>query len=108
MAARPPQNDTSEPNSIEFGIAALADDVDTADIDYPADASEIVRALDDVAVPIDAAGNTVAISDALAAAPKDRFDSRRDLLETLHPVFEEFRAKASKSLMGRLRSLVPF
>ncbi|EMA04526.1 hypothetical protein C439_02587 [Haloferax mediterranei ATCC 33500] len=98
----------SEPDTIEFGIAALADDVDTADIDYPADTRTIVQALDDVDVPVDAAGNTVKISEALEVASKDRFESRRELLDTLHPIFEEYRAKASKSLMGRLRALVPF
>lgn len=108
MAARPPQNDTSDPDAIEFGIAALSGDVDDADIDYPANAQTIAQALDHVDVPIDAAGNTVAIDDALEATGKDRFDSRRELLESLHPVFEEFRANASKSLLGRLRALVPF
>ncbi|WP_411963435.1 hypothetical protein [Haloferax sp. YSMS24] len=108
MAARPPQNDTSDPDAIEFGIAALSSDVDDADIDYPADARTIAQALNHVDVPIDAAGNTVAIDDALEATGKDQFDSRRDLLESLHPVFEEFRANASKSLLGRLRALVPF
>ncbi|KAB1188445.1 MULTISPECIES: hypothetical protein [Haloferax] len=108
MAARPPQNETSEPNAIEFGIAALSDDVDAADIDYPADARTIAQALDHVDVPIDAAGNTVTIDEALEATSRDQFESRRDLLEALHPVLEEFRANASKSLLGRLRSLVPF
>ncbi|ELZ98904.1 hypothetical protein C440_01070 [Haloferax mucosum ATCC BAA-1512] len=108
MAARPPQNDTSEPDAIEFGIAALADHLKQADIDYPADARSIVQALDDVAVPVDAAGNTVRMSEVLEVAPTDRFESRRELLDTLHPVFEEYRAKASKSLVGRLRALVPF
>ncbi|KTG30939.1 hypothetical protein [Haloferax profundi] len=108
MAARPPQNETSDPDAIEFGIAALSDDVDAADIDYPADAQTIAQALDHVAVPIDAAGNTVTIDEALDETQKTQFESRRDLLESLHPVFEQFRAKASKSLFGRLRALVPF
>ncbi|WP_416839708.1 hypothetical protein [Haloferax sp. DFSO52] len=108
MAARPPQNDTSEPDAIEFGIAALSDDVDNADIDFPADARTIAQALDHVDVPIDAAGNTVTIDEALDATPQDQFESRRDLLEALHPVLEEYRANASKSFFARLRSLVPF
>jgi hypothetical protein len=108
MAARPPQNDTSEPDAIEFGIAALSDHVDDADIDYPADAHTIAQALNHVDVPIDAAGNTVSIDEALEAASVDHFESRRALLEALHPVFEEYRAAASKSIFARLRSLVPF
>ncbi|KAB1196269.1 MULTISPECIES: hypothetical protein [Haloferax] len=108
MAAKPPQNNTSEPDAIEFGIAALSDDVDAADIDYPADGRTIAQALEHVDVPIDAAGNTVTIDEALEATSKDHFESRRELLESLHPVFEEFRANASKSIFARLRSLVPF
>ncbi|ELZ81563.1 hypothetical protein [Haloferax larsenii] len=108
MAARPPQDNTSEPDTIEFGIAALADDVDEADIDFPADAQTIARALGHVDVPIDAAGNTVSIDEALEATGRTTFESRRELLDVLHPVFEEFRAKASTSLLGRLRALVPF
>ncbi|WP_396612636.1 hypothetical protein ACH9L7_04995 [Haloferax sp. S1W] len=108
MAARPPQDNTSEPDTIEFGIAALADDVDEADIDYPADAKTIARALGHVDVPIDASGNTVSIDDALDATGRSHFESRRELLDALHPVFEEFRANASNSLVARLRALVPF
>ncbi|WP_248896676.1 DUF2795 domain-containing protein [Haloplanus halobius] len=108
MAARPPQQDSSSPDAIEFGIAALVGNLDRADIEYPATREEIVRALGDPEVPYDAAGNTVALSEAMEALPKQEFESESELLDLLHPVFEEYRVSASGSLLGRLRSILPF
>ena len=108
MAARPPQQDTSSPDSVEFGIAALVGHLDGAAVEYPATRDEIVRALGDPEVPYDASGNTVALSEAMDALPKRTFDSESELLDLLHPVFEEYRVSTSGSLLGRLRSLLPF
>jgi hypothetical protein len=108
MAARPPQQDTSSPDSVEFGIAALVGHLDQAAVEYPATRDEIVRALGDPEVPYDASGNTVALSEAMDALPKRTFDSESELLDLLHPVFEEYRVSTSGSLLGRLRSLLPF
>jgi mannose/cellobiose epimerase-like protein (N-acyl-D-glucosamine 2-epimerase family) len=108
MAARPPQQDTSPPDAVEFGIAALDGHLDEAEVSYPATRDEIVRALGDPEVPYDAAGNTVALSEALERLPKRTFDSRSELLDLLHPVFEEYRVSSGGSLLGRLRSLLPF
>ena len=46
MAARPPQQDSSSPDAVEFGIAALVGHLDHADLEYPATSDEIVRALE--------------------------------------------------------------
>jgi len=108
MAARPPQQDTSSPDSVEFGIAALVGYLDQAAVEYPATRDEIVGALGDPAVPYDASGNTVALSEAMDALPKRTFDSESELLDLLHPVFEEYRVSTSGSLLGRLRSILPF
>jgi hypothetical protein len=107
MGVRPPQQDGSDADHIEFGIAALEPHLDER-IDYPATGDEIVRTIGDVQVPYDASGGTVALSEILERAPTRRFESKRDLLDTLHPVFEEYRAAASNSLVGRLRGLLPF
>jgi hypothetical protein len=107
MGVRPPQQDGSSADHIEFGIAALEPHLDDR-IDYPATDDEIVRAIGDVKVPYDASGGTVALSEILDRAPARRYESRRDLLDTLHPVFEEYRAAASNSIVGRLRGLLPF
>ncbi|WP_251343266.1 DUF2795 domain-containing protein [Haloplanus halophilus] len=108
MAARPPQQDTSSPDAVEFGIAALVGHLDGADIEYPATREEVVRALGDPAVPYDASGNSVALSEAMEALPKRTFESEQELLDLLHPVFEEYRVSASGSLLGRLRAMLPF
>jgi len=108
MAARPPQQDTSSPDSVEFGIAALAGHLDRAEVEFPATQEEVVRALGDPDVPYDAAGNTVALSEAMEALPKRAFDSKSELLDLLHPVFEEYRVSTGGSLLGRLRSILPF
>lgn len=108
MAARPPQDDQSEPEAIEFGIAALDATLDRGSVQFPATATELVRELDDPAVPIDAAGHTIALSEALAAVPADRFENESELLDLLHPVFEERRASSSFGIVARLRDALPF
>jgi hypothetical protein len=108
MAARPPQQDTSSPDAVEFGIAALVGHLDGANIEYPATSDEIVRALGDPDIPYDGSGSTVALSEAMDALPKRTFDSESELLELLHPVFEEYRVSTSGSLLGRIRAILPF
>ena len=107
MAARPPQNETSEPEVIAFGIAALAARLETADISYPATSQQVCAAVDDTAIPVDGTGNTVELATALNRLPQDEFASQSELLDMLHPVFEEQRKQASTSVMGRLRALLP-
>ncbi|MFB6129215.1 MAG: hypothetical protein ABEJ28_00145 [Salinigranum sp.] len=107
MAARPPQQGSEVNGTIEFGIAALAAHLDESDVEFPATAEEVVRAVDNTDVPYDASGRTVKLETALERVPAEEFDSQSDLLDQLHPVFEEYRASASRSLLGRLRSLVP-
>jgi len=108
MAARPPQQDTSSPDSVEFGIAALVGHLDHADIEYPATREEIVRALGDPEIPYDGSGNAVVLSEAMDALPKRQFESESELLDLLHPVFEEYRVSTGGSLIGRIRSMLPF
>ena len=108
MGARPPQNDSSEPEVIEFGIAALSARLDEADIEFPTTSSALIAAVDDTAIPIDGAGNTMELQVALDRLPQNEFDSESTLLDLLHPVFEEHRQKAGDSLVGRLRTLLPF
>jgi len=108
MGARPPQNDTSEPEVIEFGIAALSARLDNEAIEFPATSRELVAAVDDTAIPIDGSGNTVELQSALDSVPRDEFDSESTLLDVLHPVFEKHRQEAGDSFVGRLRTLLPF
>ncbi len=108
MGARPPQNDSSEPDVIEFGIAALAARLDETSVQYPVTDAELVSALENTDIPVDGAGNTVELADALDQLPQSRFHSEADLLEQLHPVFEAERKKAGSSVMGQLRALLPF
>jgi hypothetical protein len=108
MAARPPQNDDSSPDAIEFGIAALDARLDGDAVEFPATADELVRALDDPTVPYDASGNGIALSEALESIPQNRFGSKTELLDVLHPVFEERRSSGPSGVIGRLRGLLPF
>jgi hypothetical protein len=107
MGVRPPQQDGNDADHIEFGIAALEPHLDDR-IDYPATDDEVLAAVGDVEVSYDASGGTVALSEILDAAPARTYESKRDLLDTLHPVFEEYRAATSKSFLGRIRGLLPF
>jgi hypothetical protein len=108
MAARPPQQDSSSPDSVEFGIAALVGHLDQAELEFPATRDEVVRALGDPEIPYDGSGSAVALSEAMESLPKQRFDSESELLDLLHPVFEEYRVSTSGSIIGRLRSILPF
>ena len=105
MGARPPQDDPVEPDSLTFGIAALDGHLDRESLEFPADGEEIVRSLGDPDIPYDPGGNAMALSTALAQVGVGRFDSADELLETLHPVFEERRRSTSTGRLGRLRSL---
>ena len=107
MAVRPPQQGGDDPDSLEFGIAALTPYLSEADLTFPATGEEVVRALGDPEIPYDASGNTVALSKALAAVETTRFDTERELLDALHPVFEEYRASAG-GIFAQLRDLLPF
>jgi hypothetical protein len=108
MAVRPPQDDSSDTESIEFGIAALDANFDGATVSFPTTEEALVDALGDPQVPYDASGNTMSLSDALASVPKSRFESKTEVLNVLHPVFEERRREASNSFLAQLRSLLPF
>jgi len=109
MGVRPPTDDVEEePDVVEFGIAALDARLESADVSFPTTASELDDRFGHTDIPYDAAGNTMAFSDALAAADREQFESEQDLLNALHPVFENKRQAASTSIVSRLRALVPF
>ncbi|PSQ06184.1 hypothetical protein BRC97_07370 [Halobacteriales archaeon QS_6_71_20] len=108
MAARPPQNDSSEPDSIEFGIAALDARLDRAGVRFPATTEELIESMGDTDVSYDAAGNTLDVAEVLRELPEERFETERDLLNRLHPIFEDRRRSGAGSLLGRVRALLPF
>ena len=109
MAARPPGGgDTKEPEAIEFGIAALDARIGELPITFPVEKETLVSEYGDISVPVDAAGTELRLDDALEEVPKHSFDTEQELLNTLHPVFERQREKASRSIIAQLRSLVPF
>jgi hypothetical protein len=108
MAVRPPQGDDDEPDAIEFGIAALDARLDAADLSFPATADEIVQRVPNTDIPYDASGRTVPLGEALERVPQQRFESESELLDVLHPVFEEYRVSASNGIFTQLRDLLPF
>lgn len=109
MGVRPPSNDVDdEPATIEFGIAALDARVDERDVSFPISSDDLTAAHGDVEVAVNAAGNTVTLSEVLAECETQEFESKQELLNRLHPVFERKRERLSGSLVGRLRALLPF
>jgi len=109
MGVRPPQQDgDDEVATIAFGIAALDEHLDRADVTFPATRQTLLGALDDPTVPYDAKGNEMALSAALEDVPAEEFETRQDLLNALHPVFEAKRERANNTIVGQLRSLLPF
>jgi hypothetical protein len=109
MGVRPPQQGDDEvPETVAFGIAALDEHLNRGDVTFPTNGAELVDALGDPAIPYDAKGNELRLSAALEEAHTDRFETRQELLNALHPVFESERARANNSIVGQLRSLLPF
>lgn len=106
MAAVPPSSDDEEPDAVAFGIAALDDRIREADVAFPTSARDLVTALDDPEIPYDVAGRSIRLSAALERIDRDRFESRRDLLNALHPVFEAERTRGGvRDWLKRLFSL---
>lgn len=105
MAAVPPPSDGDEPETVAFGIPALDDLLRKNEVTFPIAADTLVSTLDDPEIPCDPAGRSIRLSAAIDRADRHRFETRRDLLNALHPVFEDVRA--SVSLTGWLRRLLP-
>lgn len=107
MAARPPSNDTDdEPDIVEFGIAALDAHIEEREVSFPVAAADLATTHGDLRVAVGPAGRELTLREALARCDRERFKSRQELLNTLHPVFEAER-EAGGGILGRLRSLVP-
>ena len=107
MAARPPR-DTSDPESIEFGIAAVDARLGEVDLSFPTSRETVERELGHSSIPYDVHGHSVTLSEALAKTGREHFDSRQQLMNDLHEVFEEYRANRSTSVFAHLRSMLPF
>jgi hypothetical protein len=109
MGVRPPANDTDdEPDVIDFGIAALDARLEGRDVSFPTTAGDLAAAHGDLRVAIDPAGHDVTLGEALEECDHQSFDSKQELLNALHPVFERKRENRSGGVLGKLRALVPF
>ena len=105
MSARPLSNDLDdEPETVEFGIVALEARVDERDVSFPVSASELKAAHGDVKLAVDPSGKKMRLDDAIEACETDHFASRQELLNAMHPVFEQRR---SSGLIDRLHALLP-
>ncbi|MFB6075228.1 MAG: hypothetical protein ABEJ89_09465 [Haloarculaceae archaeon] len=108
MGVRPPADDTDEPEVIEFGIAALDEQLESVDVTFPTDTATLRERAGHLQVPYDASGNTVGLDSLLAEVGPREFEHEQELLNALHPVLEGKREAAGRSLLAQLRSLVPF
>ena len=107
MGIRPPPDDTlSEPDVIEFGIPAL--DARLDDVSFPVTARELRTDHGDIAVPYNAAGDTVSLREILDEIARSEFESEQELLNEAHPVFEQRRAEHPSGFLGQIRSFLPF
>ena len=107
MAARPPTNDIDdEPESLEFGIAALDARIEERAVSFPVSAAELAATHGDVSVAVGPGGHEMQLSTALDRCDRAEFSSKQELLDALHPVFEAERE--SGGLLSRLRALSPF
>jgi hypothetical protein len=109
MGVRPPQqSDDEEPEAVAFGIAALDAHLDNADLVFPVTQGTLLEELGNPEIPYDAAGDTISLKRALDNTHIKRFETRQELLNVLHPIFEAERERAGKSVLGRIRAMLPF
>lgn len=106
--ARAPPADDSDPEVIEFGIPVLNDRLEEAAVQFPLDRDELERSHGAMEVPYDATGHTLRLGDALDELDADRFETKNELLDALHPVFEGYRQRSPTGLVATLRSYLPF
>lgn len=106
MGVRPPQSggdDDAAPG--EFGIAAVDARLDDAELTFPASAQEVKAGFDGVEVPYEPGGTPVSLPEIVEESGRRQFDSRQELLNALHPVFEERRNAPGSGFLDWLRSL---
>lgn len=109
MGVRPPSSgDDDEPESVEFGIAAVDARLKDADLSFPATRADVEAELGDESIPYDVHGNDVLLSKMLNEVHIDEFRSRQELLNALHGPFEEYRRDNSGGVVQQVRSLLPF
>ncbi|WP_254761530.1 hypothetical protein [Natrinema marinum] len=109
MGVRPPSSgDDEEPDSIEFGIAAVDARLRASDLSFPATKEDVKAELGHERIPYDVHGNDVALVEMLDRVPTTQFDSRQELLNQLHQPFEEYRRNSSSGVVAQVRSLLPF
>lgn len=106
MAAPPPQDDDTGQGAIAFGIAAVDEVLEDTELTFPVERRTLVERLGDREIPYDARGRTMTFSDALAETDQSSFETRRELLNALHPIFEEHRDPGGVG--SWLRTILPF
>ncbi|ADD04499.1 uncharacterized protein Nmag_0915 [Natrialba magadii ATCC 43099] len=109
MGVRPPSSgDDDDPESVEFGIAAVDAHLRTADLSFPATKDDVAAELGHERIPYDVHGNDVALGEMLDEVQAREFRSRQQLLNELHQPFEEYRQEHSGGMFQQVRSMLPF
>ncbi|ELY93334.1 hypothetical protein C483_05193 [Natrialba hulunbeirensis JCM 10989] len=109
MGVRPPSSgDDDDPESVEFGIAAVDAHLRTADLSFPATKDDVAAELGHERIPYDVHGNDVALGEMLDEVEAREFRSRQQLLNELHQPFEEYRKEHSGGMFQQVRSMLPF
>ncbi|WP_394739527.1 DUF5789 family protein [Natronococcus roseus] len=109
MGVRPPSNDDDdEPESVDFGIAAVDARLRRSELSFPATKDDVDAELGHERISYDVHGNDVPLGEMLAETDKERFDSRQQLLNALHEPFEEHRRQNSNGVVQQFRSMLPF
>ncbi|AEH37001.1 DUF5789 family protein [Halopiger xanaduensis] len=109
MGVRPPSSgDDDEPESIEFGIAAVDAKLRDSDLSFPATKDDVAAELGHERIPYNVHGDDVALGEMLAEVTTQEFRSRQELLNELHQPFEEYRRQNSGGVFQQVRSMLPF
>jgi hypothetical protein len=109
MGVRPPSNDDNDdPESVDFGIAAVDARLRRTDLAFPATKDDVAAELGHHNISYDVHGNDVPLGEMLSEVGKQEFRSRQELLNALHEPFEEYRQEHSNGVVQQVRSMLPF
>ncbi|MEY7851231.1 hypothetical protein AB7C87_18760 [Natrarchaeobius sp. A-rgal3] len=109
MGVRPPSGgDDEEPESIEFGIAAVDARLKESDLSFPATRDDVDAELGHERIPYNVHGSRISLGEMLAEVETNEFRSRQELLNELHGPFEAYRKEHSGGVIQQVRSMLPF
>lgn len=85
-----------------YGIDAVTELIEDADVEYPVSVDRLVREHALANVDIDEEGNSIMLGELMNVADVREFADEEDVARTLAPVFDRLREERQVTLLDRL------